>query len=36
MSYNIKHEKQNKKEGIEDFYEYLSVENKLELNVTIF
>ena len=34
--YNIKYQKSNKKEDIEDFCESISAENQLELNVTIF
>ena len=34
--YNIKHQKQNKKEDIEDFCQSISAKNQLELNVTIF
>lgn len=34
--YNIKHQKPNKKEDLEDFCESISAENQLELNVIIF
>ena len=34
--YNIKYKKQNNKEDIEDFYEYIAAKEQLKLNVTIY